>query len=540
VLEARGSAAGLGFSAQLTRLTDSTPQADPMKRALSPLLTLVLLFLVAPLGVAQDLETVSDFRKFYRKFKETSERVESVLALEGFDHPAVVDALVAVLPKAEPPVADAIVRVLGGFKERAPVDRMLALLEKEKKEPVRVAILRALEAGGYSPLGEPVVVCLEDKSWEVRRRAVRALAATGDKAYVAPLLELCEDKEVAVRCTALDALALLDADEVRAPATVALNAEAWQLRASAIAALGHVRHRDSIPPLIARMAVEHGRLVADIGTALGNLTGRGFGTRIELWQRFWSNYGDRYQIPTDEELATLRAKQAARKAEYEGAGSLAYHGISTPTRRVIFVIDVSGSMEDEVVEKERFADGDYPSFTRMDIVKTELARTIEGLESYVEFNVLSFATKVKPWKKTLQRANVLGKKSALDFVRRLEPIGGTSKEDLARVGLTTAANLEGGRTNTWGALAAALGVVTDLKRPTRDDYEVKVDTIFFMSDGRPTAGLFIDVDDIVREVRKANELRRVVLHTIALGPFQKTFMKRLAQQNGGVFVDLGK
>ncbi len=49
-----------------------------------------------------------------------------------------------------------------------------------------------------------------------------------------------------------------------------------------------------------------------------------------------------------------------------------------------------------------------------------------------------------------------------------------------------------------------------------------------------------DVEEIVREVRKANELRKVVLHTIALGPFQKSFMKRLAEENGGVFVDLGK
>lgn len=510
-----------------------------MKRVLSLLAPLLMLSL-APLGLAQDLETVSDFRKYYKKFKENAERIESVLALEGFDHPAVVDALITVLPKAQPPVVDVIVRVLGGFEEQAPIDRLLAVLEKEKKEVVRVTILRALEAGGYSPLGEAVTECLEDRSWDVRRRAVRALAATGDSAFVAPILELCDDKEVAVQCTALDALALLGAHDVRPPATVALNADAWQLRASAIAALGKVRHRDSIPALIDRMQVEEGRLAADLAAALESLTGRGFGTRLELWQRFWGDYGDRYQIPTDEELATLRAKQAARKAEYEGSSGLAYHGISTPTRRVIFVIDISGSMEDEVVEKERFEDGDYPSYSRIDIVKTELGRTIEGLEPYVQFNVLAFATEVKPWKKTLQRANVLGKKSAMDFVRKLEPIGGSSKEDLARVGLVTAANLEGGRTNTWGALAAALGVQTGLRKPTRDDYEVDVDTIFFMSDGKPTAGEFIDVEDIVREVRKVNELRRVVLHTIALGPFQKTFMKRLAQENGGVFVDLGK
>ena len=171
----------------------------------------------------------------------------------------------------------------------------------------------------------------------------------------------------------------------------------------------------------------------------------------------------------------------------------------------------------------------------MDIVKTELAATIDALEPYVEFNILSFATEARPWKKKLVKANVLNKSSAKDWVQRLEPIGGTSKQDLARVGLTRTANLEGGKTNTWAALAWALG----LESGGRADYEVSVDTVFFLSDGRPTHGQFVDVDDILREVGEANELRKVVFHTIAIGEFQKTFMQRLAQESGGTFVDPG-
>jgi hypothetical protein len=45
---------------------------------------------------------------------------------------------------------------------------------------------------------------------------------------------------------------------------------------------------------------------------------------------------------------------------------------------------------------------------------------------------------------------------------------------------------------------------------------------------------------VLREVRAANQLRKVVIHTIAIGEFQKDFMKSLAEQNGGVFVDLGR
>jgi hypothetical protein len=195
-------------------------------------------------------------------------------------------------------------------------------------------------------------------------------------------------------------------------------------------------------------------------------------------------------------------------------------------------------MENLVVEKERFTDGNYPSMMRIDIVKTELARTIDRLEPYVQFNILAFATDVKSWKKTLVPANVINKSSARDWAMKLEAIGGSSKEDLARVGLAGSANLEAGKTNTYGALSTGLAIAG---RGTKDkNYAVAIDTIFFLSDGRPSVGDYVDTDDILREINNANDLRKVVIHTIALGEFQKDFMKRLAEDNGGVFVDLGR
>ena len=46
--------------------------------------------------------------------------------------------------------------------------------------------------------------------------------------------------------------------------------------------------------------------------------------------------------------------------------------------------------------------------------------------------------------------------------------------------------------------------------------------------------------EILAEVRKHNELYRIVIHTIAIGDFQKAFLDQLARENGGVFVDLGR
>ncbi len=483
-----------------------------------------------------DEEILAEFKKYYRTFKDQDQKIEAILALEGVEAKGVVDLLVPVLSDQVREVGDAAIRVLGQFTSRGPIDQVFLRLDKEKKPERRAGLLRAVMSGKYVDLGETLTDCLSDRDWNVRRLAVNALAAGGKPEAVPMLLPLCKDKEVAVRCAAFEGLSLMDADQVRGPAVAALQESSWLVRASAIGALGHVRHTESVGPLIVQLGKEEGRLRADVSAALENLTGRKFGQRLELWERFWGNYKDRYQIPTDEEMAALRAKQAEHQEMYRPSGAIAFHGVDTPSRRVLFVIDVSGSMENEVVDKEQFADGDYPSFSRMDIVKTELERTIEGLESYVEFNILAFATEVRPWKKRLTKANVLNKASAMDFAKKLEPIGGSSKQELASVGLVGAANLGAGKTNTYAALAAALGL--DAKKPK--GYETELDTVFFLSDGKPTTGRFTDRDDILNEIRKANELRKIVIHTIALGQFEKGFMRRLAEENGGVFVDLGK
>lgn len=493
----------------------------------------------SPGSVSSRDDLLREFKKYFRKYKDSASRVEAVLALEAQTDPQVVRVLEPILGDKDPAVVTAGVRVLAGLTNPACQTAIIELLASSKKEPVRLGILRVLAFGALSHDGVAVRECLADRSWQVRRRALIALVALNQPEFIADLVSLCKDKEVAVRCAALDGLAQMNADEVRAPAGQLLVDDAWQVRASAIAALGRVRHRDSIPLLIEVMKVEEGRLVDDAIAALEYLTARAFGPRVELWERFWNQYKDRYQIPSKEELAKLAQRRAELKAIYQpGPGeATTYHGIQSKSRKVLFVIDVSGSMESEVVEKDRFKDGGYPSYSRMDIVKTELARTIETLGKRTMFNILSFATEVKPWKKKLVKANVLAKSSAFDWITKLEPLGGASNNELAAVGLVGTANLAAGRTNTWGALRWALAMDTEARR---DPYLLDVDTIFFLSDGRPTHGKIVDIEDILKGVAEANELRKVVLHTIAIGEFQKTFMQRLAQGNGGVFVDLGR
>jgi hypothetical protein len=511
-----------------------------MRSSRLPLLALVVALLAGLAGAARpqaDDEILTEFKRYFRKYKDSPTRIEAVLALEGCELPDLVSVLAPLYDSAEPEVAIAATQVLARLKTRPPVDALLAELADSSSAAVKVGLLRALGLGKYPDTRDGILPLLADGSWEVRRRAIQALAALGDPTVAEPIAARLSESEAAVRCAALDALASLRSELVLAPARADLAHDSWQVRASAIAALGAVRHLDSIGPLVARMSQEEGRLIEDIGAALAQITGRDFGARVDAWQNFWKTFEGRFQIPTDEELAKLRAIQAERKEQYQAPpGSVAYHGVETPSHSIVFVIDVSGSMEQEVVDKERFAERTYPSWKRIDVTKTELIHTIRGLEPYVEFNVIAFATDVKPWKKGLVRANPLNKSSAETWVGRLEAIGGSSKEDLARAGLVGSANLEGGKTNSYDALMTALGVE---QGDAAKDYETEVDTVFFLSDGRPSHGKFVEPDDVLREVRLANELRKIAIHTITLGEFEKDFMERLAAENGGTFVDLG-
>jgi hypothetical protein len=487
---------------------------------------------------SRDDEIIKEFRKYFRKFKDVPSRVEAVMSLDGTDSPAMVKVLLPILKDKEPEVADAAISILAGAKSRTAVDAIFIALLEKKDEPTRLGLLRVIATGGLQGDDEALIACLSDKSWRIRYRVIQALAARKELKSVPRFIELTKDKEPAVRCAAMEALGDFHEEAVIDIGIKALGDKTWQVRSSAAKVLLQVRAQRAIAPLITAMEEEDGRLLKDYSLALEEITGKYFGMRTAQWRKWWTQIENRFKIPTNEQLAKTKAKRAENAALYSPPGTTSYHGIDSPSRRVLYIIDVSGSMEANVIDRERFQEGDYPSMSRIDIVKTELQRTIERLESYVEINILAFATKVKPWKKSLVKCNVLNKRSAIDWVGRLEALGGTSKEGLARAGLTGAANLEAGKTNTYGVLMRALDVAG---RGTHDQsYEIAVDTIFFLSDGRPTVGELVDPDDILREVKVANELRKVVIHTIALGEFQKEFMKTLARQNNGVFVDLGR
>jgi hypothetical protein len=215
--------------------------------------------------------------------------------------------------------------------------------------------------------------------------------------------------------------------------------------------------------------------------------------------------------------------------------------VKTKSRHLLFVIDTSGSMEDLIAEPKNFKlkDRAYKSLIKLDIVKDELCRTVDALEPEVRFDILTFATDVKFWKGTLIGANLVNKAAAKDFISHLKPIGGASQNFKARAGLGGSAGLAGGKTNTYAALMAAF----DASNPSSGydkRYTSDIDTMFFLSDGVPSTGEYVEKDDILAEVRRVNSLRKIVINTISIGEMDHALMEQLATQNGGTAIDLGK
>ncbi len=139
-----------------------------------------------------------------------------------------------------------------------------------------------------------------------------------------------------------------------------------------------------------------------------------------------------------------------------------FFGLPVTADHVVFVIDTSGSMvlldrpegyplSEADLRRADPGDAAVRDLARITRAKTELSAAIRGLRPDQRFNVIAFASDVRPWRADLVAADEQARASALDFVAALSP---------------------GGLTRTRDALEAALGA-TD------------VEAIYLLSDGAP-------------------------------------------------------
>ena len=535
---------------------------------LLPLLLLALLILpiglasAAPQDEAMDDELVQEFLRFFHPRRTVRERIEAIYVLKKNNTVTATRALVQAFDDKDLQVRRAAIDTIGTFtRDPASVQFLIenyVINKKEKKEQRIVSAVECLGLMGDVTAADHLLELFKRaKTWDLKRCIGEALGRMKAEQGLPALGMLIDDSDPTLRVVALDALGLINmpdapVDEIEEgsdekPRLVkdvvmkALADKEWQVRAAAIESVRLLRFKEAVQALIDRLREEEGRLRGDVYLVLKELTFSQYEDDPDMWQKYWDRAKDRFEMPDLAKVMEERKRRKASGTRYANA-SASFAGIPTKSRNIIFIIDVSGSMETQVVEIERFREGgrDYNSFQRLEIVKKELADTIDGFDENVNFNIQAFATNIKWWKKRLVRANILNKNSAKEWVSRLKPIGGASAGFRARAGLK-ANTLQEGKTNTYGALMAGLGAPEDPNEEiSKKTFKEKVDTIYFLSDGQPTEGKIVDVAEIREMVRRVNQVRKVIIHAIAIGDFQKNFMRSLAEQNGGVYVDLGK
>jgi len=508
------------------------------------------LLLAAPMFIQAD-ETVKDFKRFYKKEKDPLNKIELIFSLEDIDDAGVAKVMIPILTDKDPNLAAAALKVvtqLPSAESRAP---LLNLLLDGKPKDLLPSILRASADGKWVEFADASREYLVHKDATVRLWAVTAAASLKDKAALEQACGLVlEDSHTLVRAAAVEAVVALGKgqEELAGPPLVAaLNDENISVSAAACVGLRTIRTKIAIDPLITLLETGDGRVLEEIWPTLVEITDNQYNDDPTIWRKWWDQVHQTYVIPTDAKIAERRAARAATSALYVTPKAEAdFMGVKTSSRQIVFVIDVSGSMEEEVVNRDSFRERGFTRFTKLAIVQEELVRSVDQLGDNVVFNIYSFATEVEPWRKKPVPANALNKRSAIAWVKKLKPIGGAAAGQRASAGLSGSSDMEKGRTNTYAGLLAGLGVSSDPKKrgplteTAAEELDKIADTMFFLSDGKPTVGELVDTEDIKRAIAEINRFRKVVIHTIAIGDVPSNFIKALADENGGVFVDLGR
>jgi HEAT repeat protein len=399
------------------------------------------------------------------------EKVFALLATERVADPKVVAVIRKGLTDGELEVRRAAAKVLGSRRDRDSVPELRNLLTKSKVPgDVRLALeaITAIE-GTTSAWMKELIAYTTHADRETRNAAVEVFGQARDKRHVGVVL-------------------------------AALEHDDWSTRFVAIDALQAIRDKQAVGKLVARMATEQGRMRKRIAEALWTLTAQPFDEDVAKWEGWWKEAGEAFVVATEKDLDKAAAERERRRLSQRTTSQAKFFGLKVESHRVIFILDVSGSMLESMYG--RFI-GKRPA-ARIDIAKQELAQAIKNLEPGTLFNILIFSSSVAAWQKD-------------GIVVKTPAVEAEALEWVERLGAS-------GATNLYDSVKQAFA-------------DKDVDTIFIMSDGEPTNGEIIDPHRIREEVSFWNKHRKIKLHTIAIGGNLEV-LEWLAKDSGGDYVQM--
>jgi hypothetical protein len=302
--------------------------------------------------------------------------------------------------------------------------------------------------------------------------------------------------------------------------------------------------------------------------ALSTITGEDTYIDAEFW-RWWVQMGGK-KVERRDEGATVAGRDVPKFFKAAAVG-----------KRVVFLIDISGSMQhpvelppemknppkeekeepqgpvtgkgkgaEEEVKKE-IPPPDYSKVqTKLDLAKVELIHTLTHLPDDYWFNIVIYHTPhmmIDSKNDEFVRATDANKRA---FIKKVEALNWAEL------------------TNIYGALKRGFCVnMKDTidpdkigKRGTNDPawdpecLKTGATTMFFLTDGSPTvtddtigevrsgrlaqgAARYCQPQNIVDDVRRLNVFRKVVINTVGIGPHMGNLLSALAQMSGGEYID---
>jgi len=393
-----------------------------------------------------------------------------------------------------------MMRVLEDVEDEK-IDKVLRKMLLDKDLEIRIAAAERL--GNREVDDEDTVEALEkmlDRSDDdlTTQAGMQALSAIleGDPSWIERLEEYARGESVLIRNGALAELARVQGMEVFDLLDESLAHPNWSTRLAAARALASLRTPEAVGAIIGRLEHEEGLQLTRFLDLLFRLTGQPFDRNLSAWQAWWEREGEGFEVISEAEYQRRLEEEEARRLKQ--VTTTQFFGIQIESERVIFIIDVSGSMSELTAPRYAGEKGE----PRIEVAKRELIAAIEALEPGTLFNVIIFSGGVGYW--------LDGDISESDGVSREE-----AKEFVERLGT-------GGGTNLYGALEAAFE-------------DPDVDTIFVLSDGEPSVGDVIDPKAIRRHVALWNQNRGIVIHSIAVGGSLQV-LEWIAEDSGGTYV----
>ena len=423
-------------------------------------------------------------------------------ALSGMTSTEALGALgkLARSQKVSLPQREIIIDALGRTGSAEVVDPLLPLLG-DPAAAIRSAAALALGRPDDPRAGEALLKGLREESeeWTFVLSLLRGLGRQGPPQEEEELLlsyAASGDHDTRVLAHAL--LRQTGGDGGRARLVGAVDDPDVHIRWHAIRGVGQrAPSAEIVSALITWLPQETNvRLSYQILKYLNRMTDARLGPDPEEWAKWWENAEASYDPSS--------RRRASRDLEEEGKKTATrYFTLEVTSKKVVFLLDTSGSMEAKITVPEGPMSTRRIKDKKINIAKRELIKVLKTFKKDTFYNVLAFADECTPLWKRLRKGSKGNTAGAIEVVQGLTAAGGT---------------------NIFDTLAQALK-------------DRKVETIYLLSDGEPSSGSIKDPQEILKEIQVRNGAGKVKIHTIDLSG-QSLFLNRLSKENGGRYVSV--